>query len=148
MKSINNITKITFLNLFLILIILLFSCKKDKEDLVPYVYVDFNIYLTNPNFVNLNSIGNSVYVTGGVEGIVIYRKSQDEFIAIERCCSYIPADRRIVEKDSTGQALICPYCNSRFSIFDGSVIKTPAKRPLTLYHTAFDPGNLSVHVSN
>ena len=126
----------------------LFYCKKDKKDLVPYIYVNFTIFLNDPNFYQLQAIGNSVTVTGGVSGIVIFRKSQDEFVAIERCCSYQPSDRCAVEKDSTNQALVCPCCSSKFSIYDASVIKTPSTRPLTLYHAEYNSANSTVRISN
>ena len=45
MKPLKIITKITLLPIIFIFIYLLFSCKKDKEDRVPYVYVDFYINL-------------------------------------------------------------------------------------------------------
>jgi len=147
MKSLNIITKITLLPIIFIFIIL-FSCKKDKEDLVPYVYVDFPIYLNEPGFSDLNAVGNSVTVTGGVSGIVIYRASQDEFVAIERCCSYFPSDRCPVEVELSGVSLICKCCNSKFSIYDGTVMRQPASRGLTLYKVEYNQANNSLHVTN
>jgi nitrite reductase/ring-hydroxylating ferredoxin subunit len=149
MKSTNIFTKIIFLITVLAIVPLLFFCKKDKQNLVPYVYVDFYVDIDEPYFADLHAVGNSVSVTGGVEGIIIFRKSLDEFVAIERCCSYNPEERCIVARDSvqTG-TVICPCCKSVFSIYDGSIIKTPASHPLTLYQTSFDQLNNRVHVTN
>jgi len=149
MKLTNIFTKIILLITVLAIIPSLFFCNKDKQNLVPYVYVDFYIYLNNPGFAPLQAPGNSVYVTGGVEGIVIYRKSLVDFVAIERCCSYNPEERCIVNLDSSQVgALICPCCKSKFSIYDGSIIKTPASHPLTLYQAAYDQTYNRVHVTN
>jgi len=46
--------------------------------------------LTQPSYANLNAVGGWVYVTGGVRGIIIYKKNSSEFAAYERCCPYDP----------------------------------------------------------
>lgn len=136
----------------LFLITLLFitinnSCRK-KDDLVPNVAVNFTIFLSDPEFATLQTIGNYVFVTGGVCGVVIYRYSQTEFYAYDRCCSYKPEDRCAVLPDTTNSFFLnCPCCTSKFSIIDGSVQASPAERPLTMYEAVFD-GNNSVHVYN
>lgn len=137
--------------LFLILSTVILTndgCRK-KDDVVPYVRVNFTIFLSDPDFVSLQTIGNSVYVTGGVSGIIIYRKSQDEFSAIERCCSYNPSDRCAVLVDSSNtNVLHCNCCNSKFSIWDGSVLSGVASRSLTTYQTLFDSQYNSLKVFN
>jgi Rieske Fe-S protein len=122
------------------------GCRK-KEDLVPYTHVDFNIYLSDPQFYELQSVGNYVVVTGGVEGIIIYRKSVSEFVALERNCTYNPSDGCAVSPDTSGLILHCSCCGSEFLIMDGSVNHDPAKRPLVLYNTSYDGLN-TVRVYN
>lgn len=143
-----NLTKIAF---FLFIIILLLSpnaCRK-KDDVVPYVRVNFTIFLSDPDFVSLQTVGNHVFVTGGVCGIVIYRRSQDEFTAIERCCTYKASEQCGVLHDTTNTLqLRCPCCNSRFSIVDGTVLSGQAERNLVLYNTSYDPINNTLHVYN
>ncbi|MGQ9847655.1 MAG: hypothetical protein ACUVQP_09180 [Bacteroidales bacterium] len=137
--------------LFLILLSVVLTndgCRK-QDDVVPYVRVNFTIFLSDPDFISLQTIGNSVYVTGGVSGIILYRKSQDEFSAIERCCSYHPSDRCAVLVDSLNtNVLYCKCCNSKFYIGDGSVISGVASRPLTTYQTLFDSQNNTLKVFN
>jgi len=124
------------------------SCRK-KDDVVPYVRVNFTIFLSDPDFNTLQTVGNSVYVTGGVCGIIIYRRSQDEFSAIERCCSYQPSDRCAVLVDSANtNVLQCKCCNSKFSIWDGSVLSGVATRSLTTYQTLYDAEYNSLRVFN
>ena len=124
------------------------SCRK-KDDVVPYTRVNFTIYLSDPDFMTLQTIGNHVFVTGGVCGIVIYRKSQEEFSALERCCTYNPSERCAVLMDSTNSnVLICPCCNSKFSIWDGSVMSGSAERSLTNYQTIFNAEENTLKVYN
>lgn len=137
------------ISLFCVILISAFpiSCK-EKEDLVPNTYVNFTIYLSDPEFSTLQTIGNYVFVTGGVCGIVIYRQSQDQFIALERNCTYQPSDRCAVLPDTTNALfLTCPCCGSRFLMIDGSVQNAPAERPLVVYQTSFDGVN-TLRVSN
>jgi nitrite reductase/ring-hydroxylating ferredoxin subunit len=138
------------LHIFFITILFLLAtdgCKK-KEDLVPNVYVNFTIFLSDPEFATLQTIGNSVFVTGGVSGIIIYRYSQSDFTAIERCCSYQPNERCAVLPDTSNSLFLkCPCCNSKFSILDGSIQSGPAERPLTTYEVSYDGSN-SIHVYN
>jgi predicted Zn-dependent protease len=72
-------------NLFLAATVLLVtgSCKKE-DDNVPNTAVDITIYTNNPSFVNVSVPGGWVYITGGVRGILLYRKSTSEFMAYDR----------------------------------------------------------------
>ena len=134
--------------LFVLLIITLSDSCRKKEDLVPNVYVNFTIFLSDPEFSNLQTIGNSVFVTGGVSGIVIYRLSQTDFSVYDRCCTFQPSDRCAVLPDTANTLFLkCPCCGSKFSFLDGSVQSGEAKRPLTLYDFTFD-GNNTLHVYN
>ncbi len=132
--------------LFTLLTLVLTSCK--KEDTIPNVAVDFYVHLSDPQFVNLQVVGGWVYVTGGSKGIIIYRKSQSEFMAFDRHCPYKPSDGCTVTVDSSN--LLCEdasCCHSKFLITDGSVSSGPASHPLKRYQTSFDGTDL-VHVFN
>ena len=142
-----RISKIHIFLFTLLLITLSDSCKK-KEELVPNVYVNFTIFLSDPEFSTLQTIGNSVFVTGGVCGIVIYRLSQTDFSVYDRCCTYKPSERCAVLPDPANTLFLkCPCCGSKFSLLDGSVQSGDAERPLTLYDATFDGSN-TLHVFN
>lgn len=142
------LSKIQFF-LFLLLFILSTNSCRQNDDVVPYAKVNFTIYLNDPDFTSLQTVGNYVYVTGGVSGIVIYRKSQEEFSALERCCTYKPSERCGVLVDSTNNnVLICPCCNSKFSLWDGAVMSGLAKRSLVNYQTIFNPEENTLKVYN
>jgi len=143
-----RVSKIHIFLLVLLLITLSDSCRK-KDDLVPNVHVNFTIFLSDPDFSTLQTIGNYVFVTGGVTGIVIYRVSQTDFSAFDRCCSYKPSDRCAVLPDTANTLFLkCPCCGSKFSFLDGSVQSAPAGRPLTSYDANFDEVSNSLHVYN
>ena len=122
-----------------------FSCNKENSNDIPYVPVDVVINITN--YAALNAPGGWAYVSGGVQGIVIYRQTLDQFFAIDRCCSYLPTNRNQVSVES-GTFLKDPVCGSKFNMVDGgSVVSAPASRPLKRYNVTYD-GNLTVHVYN
>ena len=134
--------------MFLVVPELLFfnSCKTD-EDGIPNTYVNFYININSTQYIDLNSIGGWAYLTGGVRGIIVYRHSMEEFVALERNCPYHPSDDcAIVDVEPSGMTAVDSCCGSRFLLMDGSLVNGPATRSLKLYQTSFD-GNI-LHVFN
>lgn len=126
---------------------ILYSCKKQSDNNVPTTLVDIYMYTNNPSFVNLSAVGGYVYITGGVRGILLYRKSNTEIMAYERNCTYQPTQPcATVVVDNTHILAVDTCCHSKFSIYDGSVTQGPAAAPLKTYQTTFD-GN-TLHVFN
>ena len=124
------------------------SCQKGKAGPVPNVLVDIRMYASDPTFVPLNAVGGWTYATGGNRGIVIYRKTQTDFMAYDRTCTYLPADpNEMVSMDAKNNLIaVDAHCGSKFQITDGTVNKGPATLPLKTYQTSFD-GNL-LHIYN
>lgn len=123
------------------------SCKKKKnaEQYIPYVYVDFYISIANPQFVSLNAVGGWVYVTGGSKGIIVYRKSNDEFTAFDRHCPYQPENTcSLLSVSASGTTAIDSCCDSEFLLTDGSVLKQPSSYPMLRYQTIFNGSQLHV----
>jgi hypothetical protein len=114
------------------------SCKKDDTDDIAQYYVDFTIFINEPAYINLNAIGGWMYINAGTKGIIIYRRTQTEFTALERNCTYDPNASCSIIEVLSGISAIDSCCTSRFSIFDGSIINGPATRPLYQYRTTFD----------
>jgi hypothetical protein len=133
--------------LVLSLCLLLVTCRKKKEEPVANhpvasVPVEISIYPNDPNNFKLQGIGGWMYFAGGLRGVVVYRKSNEEFVAVERTSSHLPDDDRAkvqVMKDNF--SLRDTISGSEWSIFDGTVTKGPAEWPLRLYGTSYD-GNL------
>ncbi|PCH97695.1 MAG: hypothetical protein COB85_02515 [Bacteroidetes bacterium] len=140
MKIIGTLSKILFFSLA-VLLLSTSGCKKD-EDAVPSVQVNIYIYTTDAEFADLNAVAGWIYLTGGAKGIVVYRLSQDEFMAYDRNCTYQPSESdAIIEVDQTGIAAVDNSCGSRFLLTDGSILEGPASDILKRYQTTFD-GNL------
>ncbi|MCX6257666.1 MAG: hypothetical protein NTW49_07215 [Bacteroidia bacterium] len=143
MKFPENLSKIIFFLLIASLFLSFFSC--NKKDEVPYVPVNFSIQLNDPDFSILNSVGNFVYVTGGVNGIIIYRVSGDQFMAYDRTCTFRPMDNCRVTVEQTHTFAVCKdCCSSKFLLLDGSVTQGPASVPLKQYQTSFNGVTVSI----
>ena len=123
------------------------GCKKDNNSTIPNTAVDIYLYTNNPSFINVSTIGGWTYITGGVRGILVYRKSNTEFMAYDRNCTYQPSDPcATVVMDANDIEAKDTCCHSRFSIYDGSVFQGPAALPLKAYNTTYD-GNV-LHIYN
>lgn len=137
-------------NLLIICVLCLaFACKKDDSSQVPNVYVDFYIDISSTQFIDLNGPGGYVYVTGGVNGIIIRRNDTNEFVAFDRTCTYHVEENRAVVVDDYGLYASDSICGSRYLLLDGSPDPAgPSKTPLKRYRAAFDEGNNVLHVYN
>jgi hypothetical protein len=139
------ILKITILSLFVLIGSLTIQCHNDPYiDQIPVVYVDETINLSNFEYTPLKNIGGYVYLEGGVRGIIVYRKSQDVYLAFERNCTFQPLDPCArVEVDESSLFMIDPCCSSTFD-FDGYPTGGPAEFPLRLYNTYVDQNFLLI----
>lgn len=129
--------------------ILLFgACRRDRNEFIPDVAVDITANINNPGYINLAVIGGWMYFQGGSKGIVVYRYSNDMFMAYDRHCPYIPGEGCTTAVDTSNNLNIkCPCCGSVFIITDGSISSGPAERPLKRYQTYFD-GSAILHIYN
>ncbi len=127
--------------------ILLLSCKKDEKGRVPDVAVDIYININKPDHSDLQTTGGWVYLTGGSKGIIVYRRSSNEFKAYDRHCTHRPSkDCGRAHVDSSDIKIHCRPCSgSEYSIMDGSVLKGPATQPLKSYGTSFDGDVLHIY---
>ena len=128
----------------MVILLLFTSCKKDETQ-VPYVTVDFTIYVTDPLYINLNAVGGWMYVTGGSKGILLYRKSIDQVMAYDRHCTYKIEDACQVEMESNNFTLVDSCCFSKFEVDNGSVVQAPATVYLKQYSNDFDGTILHVY---
>ncbi|HCA82398.1 MAG TPA: hypothetical protein DEP18_01325 [Flavobacteriales bacterium] len=124
---------------FTFLACFLFSCRKD-DDRIPDVLVDISVNINNPGYFNLQAIGGWMYFEGGSRGILVYRRSQDEFMAYDRHCPWEPANPcgKITVDTSSNIIARDACCGSAFVMTDGSVSQGPASRPLKQYLVYWD----------
>ena len=121
--------KIRILALFCLLF---FSCQKE-EDYIQNVMVDIDLNLTLPEFSDLQAVGNYVFITGGVKGIIVYRQGFNSYKTYDRNCSFEPS-LSCARIDSVNSSIaICKCCNSKFLLSDGTPFDGPALLPLKQY---------------
>lgn len=126
--------------------LLLSGCRKASSGGVPPVNVDIAINVNNPSYVDLSVPGGWIYLSGGSQGLIVYRASVDEFVAMDRHCPYQPSDLCRVFVDDTeviARDTLC--CNSAFVITDGSVVEGPAALNLQRYNTSFNGTTLRIY---
>ena len=129
------------------MLLLVLACKKKKnQNMINHpvvsVPVQINVYPNDPLNFKLQGIGGWMYISGGLNGIVVYRKSNEEFVAVERTSSHLPDDPNAkVWVQSDNFTLRDTVSGSEWRIFDGTVTKGPATWALRLYGTSYD-GNL------
>ena len=130
--------------------VFLSSCERETQVPVPYVYVNYTVYLNNPSNSHLTVPGNYLILPDqGNLGIILYRRSLGEandFIAMDLTCTNEPLGSCKVAVDTENEFyLVCPCCGSRFSIMDGLVANGPAKWPLKEYATSQTISTLRIY---
>ena len=119
------------------------ACGRDSN--IPVRNVDIDINVNLPSYQNLNVISGWVYVTGGSRGIIIYRRSETEFVAYERHSPYQPEDNCRVSVADDEITIEDECSDSKWSILDGSIINGPTSRPLLQYTTSWNEPFLRVY---
>jgi len=154
--------KITVFILFFTITLSLLSCKKEKNDVIPDVYVDFYISLSDPLFFDLAVPLNFVYVNASTNnlgskaagydnnGIIIFRSQEYEFLAFDRTCPHDYAVNSLSVQVNVEDMLyaVCPECKSKYALpnFGTPLSGSVSKYPLKNYKTSFD--GVNVHVWN
>lgn len=120
-------------------LVLTTGCKKERTVQVPLVNVDISINVNLPAYNALAVTGGWVYITGGSQGILVYRNGMDSFTALDRHCTYHPEDLcRVTVDGSEVVARDTACCHSAFLLMDGSVVNGPAVFGLKRYNTTFN----------
>jgi hypothetical protein len=118
-----------------------------KDDYIQEVYVNININLNLPEFSDLQVSGNSIFIEGGVEGIIIYHGVGNDYKVYDRNCSYEPS-LSCSQIDSVDAGIAyCGCCTSAFLLSnDASVLNSPALLPLKKYYWTLSGSQM--HISN
>lgn len=144
----NILFRILYPVVIMVFIISISECKKDNST-IPNVSVDFYVYLSQPSASNLNVPGGWISTDGGVRGIIVYRKTIDEFAAYERTCPYDPnVSNARVEVDSSNVIAVDHACGSKFNLVDNTIVNGPSTRSLKTYRADYDVSAATVHVYN
>lgn len=122
------------------------GCRKSRPGGVPLSLVDISINVNNPAYADIAVPGGWLYLTGGSLGIIVYRLSQEEFVAMDRHCPYQPEEMCRVHVDDSNVIAKCDECcNSGYLIIDGTVTQGPAALGLQRYNTAFNGTILRIY---
>ena len=106
-----------------------------KDDYIQEVYVDIIIDLNLPEYSDLQASGNSIFIEGGVEGIIIYHGVGNDYKVYDRNCSYEPS-LSCSQIDSVDAGIAyCGCCTSAF-LLSNKLKRTnsPALLPLKTYN--------------
>lgn len=128
---------------FLLVFLTLASCR-DSISRVPDVPVYITININQPAFFDLTVPAGWVYVTGGSRGIIVYRKSMDEFIALERHSPYQPEDNCAVVVNDDNVIISDPCSDSQWLIMDGTIVQGPTAFALKTYSTTYSNSILTI----
>lgn len=136
----------------LVVFLMAVSCKKKKSTQaatpypIPSIPVSVTIYPNDPTNFKLQAIGGWIYYqSAGINGLVVYRKSQTEFVALERTSPEnpdVPASAVKVQSDNF--TLKDTIKNATWQIVDGAVMNSSAAWPLRLYGTSYDGNALLI----
>ena len=144
--------KISILSLLMIVTFFSDCKKKSQTDNIAYQTVNITLYPNDPLYFKLQTAGGWVYIGGGVNGIIVYRKTATntptDFVAIERTSTSLPdnPDAKVkVQPDNF--TLKDTISGSKWQIFDGGLISGSATQNLRLYNAIFD-GNNTLTIRN
>ena len=117
----------------------------EQQQYIPYVPVDFSVNVNLPAYIDLSVPSGHALVSGGSQGIILYRYTLDQFVALDRhSTADVPANCQIEVADD-GLILTDPCSDSEWLIIDGSIVSGSAIYPLHRYGTQWDPPILRVY---
>ena len=127
--------------LILLTIVTLTNCIKQENNTVPSIPFDVVIDINLPSYNSLAGVGGWCYIDGyGSRGLIIYRRSIDEFVAFDR---HSPVDLEgscflPLFPESDNFLILRDTCNNAtFSLYDGSPVSN-ANIGLRQYQTLYD----------
>lgn len=137
-----------FRKIFLIpFLLLIIACDDNNfNPNFPKKNIQLTIYPGSGAYFDLGAIGGSLFLEGGVRGLVIYRDGSNSFQVFDRACPYNPQDDcEIVdfEKENSFK-LIDKCCGSQFLITTGEVLNGPSEFNLQRYNYTFDGNELRI----
>ena len=133
---------------YLLLISILICNCSNQNDYIQDIYVNEFIDLSLPIYSDISTPGNSIFIEGGVEGIIIYRGFGQDYKVYDRNCSYEPSlTCSYIDSINSGIAY-CGCCTSAFLISNtGEPINAPALLPLKEYNWSLNSSNI-LHIFN
>jgi len=135
---------IRLFSILLPLLFFLYGCGKNNINPVPNIPFDITIDINLPSYNALNGVGGWCYVNGGSRGIIVYRRSIEEFVAFDRHSPQDPNGTCTTPlfPDTNNFLQLNDTCNNAtFSLYDGMPISN-SSFGLRQYMTVFDGSNM------
>ena len=125
-----------FRSIFYLFILFLPACTKESGPGVPEVVVDIRVTIQEFGIKNKNSV--YLIDNRGVAGIILYKTLDNRFVAYDRCSTVNPEKRCAVTVDESGIIATDSCSGAKYSMFDGTPQKAPAKKSLKQYNVTAD----------
>jgi len=138
------------------ILLILCQCKDtapNTNNYIPEGPVSLVVNTDLPEYYTLKNPGNYVYLSGGHRGVLVMHTFDDNFVALERTCSFEPDNTcSKIYVDSTKATLRCgtfnlnkwePCCQSRFQ-YNGLVTEGPAQFNLRTYLVSVNGSTLTI----
>jgi Rieske Fe-S protein len=141
------------LRFFLISILILVTFVRCNDDEIPFPNVSVYVILSLDTQLSNVLPGYYAEIDGyGVGGLIIYRETDNSFLAFDRACTYEASRDCVLQEDNEFIGIFeCPCCGSGFWMvgedLTGTVQQGPANYPLKRYNCYFDGAN-TVTVTN
>ena len=133
-------------SLYILSISLLIAGCNSKNNYIKEVYVNILVDLSLPEYSDLQISGNSIFIEGGVEGIIIYHGVGDDYKAYDRNCSYEPSLACSFIDSVNSAVAYCGCCSSAFLLDqDGVAANSPALLPLKQYHWSLQGSQMHIY---
>ena len=121
-------------------LLLLVSCSKDTNPIspIPDTLVREQVNLNTSEALPLKARdGNFIYIKGGYKGIIVYRRSQDNYIAFERKSPYLLNDTCGVITVHSSQLYMEDLCHGCSFNWDGRPTAGPCRDIMKMYNVQF-----------
>lgn len=146
-------SKVGFLLIAQVFLLTTLSCSKNKNDVIPDVYINFTVDLLDPEFVDLNAMFGSITVSSSTNnwgysaagydgnGIIVFC-GPDEYYAYDRTCPHDFAVNSLSVKVSPESVssiyAVCSECGTKYALSAaGTPVSGPGQYPLKNYRTRF-----------
>ena len=128
---------------YILISLFFFSTCNIKDNYIQDVYVNINLDLNLPEYSDLQVSGNSIFIEGGVEGVIIYHGLGNDYKVYDRNCSYEPSlSCSKIDSIDAGIAY-CGCCTSAFLLSNNAnAINSPALLPLKSYNWSLGNNNI------
>ena len=135
------------------------GCKKGNNENPPLGYINITILPNSTLYQELNTVGGWRYLdeSDGVDppsrGLIVYRSSDDQFVAYDRTPPYKPdsccdSNQKNCTKLVVGNEFpfVVDTCTgSKYIIYYGTPEEGPSEKPLYKYITEYDGYTLYIH---